>query len=90
MREDSQYYTKIKDSKLESRTAFDFKGFRYLFQYSASRPQIYLEVLLVEPALDLDFLREAIWSPCLIRAPFGVMENDLSLYNSLAGSCLGL
>lgn len=37
-----------------------------------------LDVLAVDPAEDRD-LREAKWSPCLIRAPLGEMEKALSL-----------
>ena len=36
----------------------------------------HLEVLAVDPADDLDL----IWSPCLMSAPFGEMENERRRY----------
>ena len=36
----------------------------------------HLDVLAVEPADDLDL----IWSPCLMSAPFGEMENERRRY----------
>lgn len=38
----------------------------------------YLDVFAVELADPLDFRREAIESPCLIKLPFGLMENERS------------
>ena len=44
-----------------------------------------LEVLAVDPAEDFDLN----WSPCLMSAPFGEMENDRSRYimASVSAAC---
>ena len=41
-----------------------------------------LEVLAVDPAEDFDLN----WSPCLMSAPFGEMENERSRYISIDSS----
>ena len=45
----------------------------------------HLDVLAVDPAEDLDLN----WSPCLMSAPFGEMENERSRYimASVSAAC---